>query len=100
MKNFDKGAPAMLKDMDIVHGGLRDIFQTTTTANPEPPTHLHRFCYRALYGLRFSTSFSDPNMAGIKVIAVPGTSACEIPMQNNKITFQWNNGHALVVDWA
>jgi hypothetical protein len=89
----------MVNETDIIHMGLREIFQTTTTARPDPPQNLHRHCYRGLYALNLATSLSHQAMAGIRLQPGSGPSGHEMPIQNNKIKFEWNNGYAIDVDW-
>jgi hypothetical protein len=95
----------MLRNSDIIHNGLKDIYATGTTQRPAPPADLVRPCDRRLGALaRARIMPSKGSLFGIVVIplsGVPTTNnpAFEMPVNRNKITFQWNSSFAQQVDW-
>jgi len=93
----------MLRNSDIIHGGLKDIHATGTTLNSAPPVHLVRRCARRLQALGLAKSIPSNSFLGITVVALPNTTGhptYEMPVNSNKITFGWNASYAVQVDWV
>ena len=90
----------MLNSTEIVHPGLRDIYQTGSTANPPPGSAEWRHSQRRLIALRAAKIPADAALPGYLVR--PGQRKAHefgpLP-SGGVIEFDWAGVYAQSVDW-
>ena len=92
----------MLNCSDIVHAGLRDVYQTRSTATPPPSSAECRPSHRRLVVLNVATDPSDARLPayGLKDPGVrKAYEFAPLPTSGGVIEFDWVGVYARNVDW-
>jgi hypothetical protein len=91
----------MLNSSDIVHGGLRDVYQTRSTANPPPSSAECQLSRRRLVALNAATIPSQAALPGYGLVSGQrkGYEFGPLPTSGGVIEFDWVGVYAQSVDW-
>jgi hypothetical protein len=91
----------MLNSSDIVHRGLRDVYQTRTTTNPPPSSTECRLSQRRLVALNAASNPSQAALPGYGLGSGQrkGYEFAPLPTSGGVIEFDWVGVYAQSVDW-
>jgi hypothetical protein len=91
----------MLNSSDIVHGGLRDVYQTRSTAKPPPSSAEWRPSHRRLVALNVATIPAQAALPGygLRPGQRKGYEFGPLPTSGGVIEFDWVGVYAQSVDW-